>query len=193
MHYFSRFFKKIKLTMREFFALLDEKHTVLKILRKPSTIVAKYFKTQQVASEESGGPTIAPFVRGKLLGFELSRYNYEIGQKSNESSSYSTMGVFSQFNKACGQVLRLWTKNAIYRKVVRGFSTIFKSFLRILLKRHYVSIFSKQVNKLCVSFFAGLHEKDNLLEISRKFSKILKIYLQNIAKNALFQQIFQIS
>ena len=35
-------------------------------------------------------------------------------------------------------------------------------------------------------FFARLDEKDNLLEILRKFSKILKNFLQKIAKNALF-------
>ena len=40
-------------------------------------------------------------------------------------------------------------------------------------------------------FFAGLDENDNLLEILRKFLKILKYFLQKIAKNALFMHIFQ--
>ena len=34
-------------------------------------------------------------------------------------------------------------------------------------------------------FFARLDEKDNLLEILRKFSKTLQIILKKIAKNAL--------
>ena len=35
-------------------------------------------------------------------------------------------------------------------------------------------------------FFARLDEKDNLLEILRRFSKILKKFIKKIAKNALF-------
>ena len=40
--------------------------------------------------------------------------------------------------------------------------------------------------------FARLYEKDKLLEILRKFSKMLKKF-QKIAKNALFYHIFQIT
>ena len=36
------------------------------------------------------------------------------------------------------------------------------------------------------SFFARLDEEYNLLEILRKFSKILKNFHQEIAKNAIF-------
>ena len=36
------------------------------------------------------------------------------------------------------------------------------------------------------NFFAGLDEKDKLLEILSKFSKIEKDFLQKINKNALF-------
>ena len=46
-------------------------------------------------------------------------------------------------------------------------------------------IFEK-INKPCVNYFASLNYKDNLSEILRKFPKILKVFLQNIARNALF-------
>ena len=38
--------------------------------------------------------------------------------------------------------------------------------------------------------FARLDEKDNFLAILRKFSKILKNFIQKIVKNALFRHIF---
>ena len=40
--------------------------------------------------------------------------------------------VFSQFNKARGQFLCVWTKNAIYRKFLKNFN----SFLKKMCKMH---------------------------------------------------------
>ena len=42
--------------------------------------------------------------------------------------------AFSQFNKAWGQVLGVWTKNIICRKSLRKFSQIFKNFLMKIAK-----------------------------------------------------------
>ena len=42
--------------------------------------------------------------------------------------------VFSQFKKAWGNFLRVWTKNAICRKFLRKFSKSFKMFLEKIAK-----------------------------------------------------------
>ena len=53
-----------------------------------------------------------------------------------------------------------------------------KIFLRKLRKTHYFRRFFRKFKKLCVNFFARLDEKDNLLEILRKFSS--ENYLKGI-------------
>ena len=77
--------------------------------------------------------------------------------------------VFSQFNKAWGQFLRVWRKNAIFRKFLRKFSKIFKKIIKKIANKHYFSRFFRKFKKLCVNFFARLDEKDNLLEIFENF------------------------
>ena len=49
----------------------------------------------------------------------------------------------------------------------------------------YFSIFFEKVNKPCVNFLR-VWTKDYLLEILRKFSKLMKNCHEKIVKNALF-------
>ena len=99
--------------------------------------------------------------------------------------------VFSQFNQAWGQFLRVWTKNAISRKFLRKFWKIFKSFRKKIAKIHYCSRFFTKFKKLCVNFWRVWTKNAISRRFFRKFSKIVKFFLQKIAKNALFLQIFQ--
>ena len=57
---------------------------------------------------------------------------------------------FSQVNKAGGQFLRVWTKNASCRNFLRKFWKFPKVCLRKLWKMHYFSRFFTKFKKLCV-------------------------------------------
>ena len=94
--------------------------------------------------------------------------------------------IFSKFIMARCQFLRVWTKNAISKKTLSKFSEIFRK----IVKMHYISSFRKMPETM-QRFFALLDETDNVLEISRKFSKILTNFLQKIAKMHYFRIFFQ--
>ena len=93
--------------------------------------------------------------------------------------------VFKKFRKKI-------SKNALFyhMKFWENFWKFSKNFLRKLGKMHYFSIFFKSVAMHALIFCAiGRQVLGKLLEIMRKFSKGLRIFLKKIAKNALFLHI----
>ena len=81
----------------------------------------------------------------------------------------------------------LFQKN--FQKIFKKFSKNFRIFLKIfeskLRKCIILAYFSQNLRNHAL-IFCALDEKENLLDILRKCSKILKIFLRKIAKNALF-------
>ena len=77
---------------------------------------------------------------------------------------------FQTYSKKFQKIFKKFSKN-----ISKMFRKFLKTFLRKLLKMHYFSIFSKNVNKQCVNFW-GLDEKHKLLGI---FQKILKFFDEN--------------
>ena len=79
--------------------------------------------------------------------------------------------VFSQFSKALAQFVRVWTKNVIYRKNYREFSTL---FLRKMLKM-ILAEFSQNLRNHALIFCAFGRKRQfigNFEKIFENFEKI---------------------
>ena len=91
---------------------------------------------------------------------------------------YFSIG-FSQANKARGQFLSVWTKNAICRKWLSIFSKIFKNFLKKIAKMHYFSRFFRKFKKLCFKFFPFGRKRQFIGNIEKTFEYFDKSSSEN--------------
>ena len=90
--------------------------------------------------------------------------------------------VFSLFNQAWGQFLRVWTKKAISRKFFTKFSKMFKNFLNKIEKLHYFSSFFTKFKKLCVNFLRVWTKNRIYWKFWENFRNFRKFFLRELRK-----------
>ena len=134
---------------------------------------------------------VARIFRGEHFFKKISKNSQKISKNIQKiSTKYSK--IFQKFFK---NFSKKYSKNMqeIFKKQAKNFQKCRKFFLRKLLKIHYFSIIIvlSQFNNAWGQFLRVRTKYAICRNFLSKFLKIFESFLKKIAKNALFQHIYQ--